>query len=111
MTPLRVGAEPDAHVDRPRWQHNARCRTSAIDFFATAPDAIAAAKAVCADCPVRADCLAYAIANEACGIWGGTSASERRRLRPRTTPRRRGGSGAVRNTRPTTDRVTSNSQE
>lgn len=37
------------------------------------------AKAVCATCPVRAECLAHAIAHdERYGIWGGTTGRERR---------------------------------
>lgn len=40
--------------------------------------AIATAKALCAQCPVISDCLIYAItAREAYGIWGGTTPSER----------------------------------
>lgn len=40
------------------------------------------AKAICAKCPVKTDCLEYALANyEHDGIWGGTSEKERRSLR------------------------------
>lgn len=40
------------------------------------------AKAICRGCPVRRECLAYALANrEPFGIWGGCSERERRRLR------------------------------
>lgn len=40
------------------------------------------AKAVCATCPVRQECLEYAIAGaEKFGIWGGLSERERRRIR------------------------------
>ena len=43
---------------------------------------IAAAKAVCARCSVRAACLEFAIAsNQEYGVWGGTSEEERRALR------------------------------
>jgi len=38
--------------------------------------------ALCAICPVRQPCLAYAVADaEISGIWGGTSERERRKLR------------------------------
>lgn len=41
---------------------------------------IAAAKRVCARCPVRSECLAYSLAhNEPHGIWGGLTPEERRR--------------------------------
>jgi WhiB family redox-sensing transcriptional regulator len=39
------------------------------------------AKALCAECPVKAECLTYALAaNEQYGIWGGLTPSERSRL-------------------------------
>ncbi len=39
-------------------------------------------KALCAECAVQLDCLAFALADESLvGIWGGTSARERRRQR------------------------------
>ncbi len=39
----------------------------------------AAAKRVCAACPVRAECLDYALAKpEVDGIWGGLAYAERR---------------------------------
>lgn len=51
----------------------------------------AAAKAVCAGCPVQDECAAYAVANrEPYGVWGGLSESEReaiwRRERVRRAP-------------------------
>lgn len=40
--------------------------------------AIQAAKALCADCPIRLQCFAYAIeAQEPYGIWAGTLPHER----------------------------------
>jgi hypothetical protein len=41
---------------------------------------VRAAKAVCAPCPVRAECLADALAGMAYGIAGGLTAEERRGL-------------------------------
>jgi WhiB family redox-sensing transcriptional regulator len=39
------------------------------------------AKAICAGCPVRVPCLAYALDhNERFGVWGGLSERERREL-------------------------------
>lgn len=41
-----------------------------------------AAKQVCLSCPVRAECLEYALENdERWGVWGGTSEAERRKMR------------------------------
>jgi WhiB family redox-sensing transcriptional regulator len=43
---------------------------------------IAAAKAVCEACPVRLECLEFAIStNQEYGVWGGASEEERRVLR------------------------------
>lgn len=36
---------------------------------------------LCATCPVRDDCLDYAIRYDEVGIWGGTTDRERRRIR------------------------------
>jgi WhiB family transcriptional regulator, redox-sensing transcriptional regulator len=45
---------------------------------------LAAAKAVCAGCPVQAECLQYALATGPVhGIWGGLTEEERRRRRQR----------------------------
>jgi len=37
-----------------------------------------AAKMICADCPVRVECLQWAFSHEKHGIWGGYTAEERR---------------------------------
>ena len=42
---------------------------------------VAAAKAVCARCPVLAECRSWAINHEAYGIWGGLTEHQRARLR------------------------------
>ncbi|MGH2731307.1 MAG: WhiB family transcriptional regulator [Actinomycetota bacterium] len=72
------------------WQVNARC--TEVDpeiFFPERGGSSRAARAVCADCTVRLECLEYALNNkEQFGIWGGTSERERRRLRKERTLRR-----------------------
>jgi WhiB family redox-sensing transcriptional regulator len=41
------------------------------------------AKSICAQCPVRLDCLAYALrTRQAYGVWGGLTERERRDLKP-----------------------------
>jgi WhiB family transcriptional regulator, redox-sensing transcriptional regulator len=78
---------------RSRWWERAACRGEDPDlFFPTRgeTDKVEAAKAVCADCSVRADCLEEGL-YEHDGIWGGLSergrrAERRRRQRARTTP-------------------------
>jgi WhiB family redox-sensing transcriptional regulator len=72
------------------WQARAACRGQpAAVFFAPAhferKEARAArerqAKAICAKCEVRSECLAYALRiREPHGIWGGLNESERRAL-------------------------------
>jgi WhiB family redox-sensing transcriptional regulator len=39
-------------------------------------------KAICADCPIRPECLEYALEkDERFGVWGGMSERERRRIK------------------------------
>lgn len=75
---------------RPAWHADALCREPAhsnIDFVPSGRGEatlrmIRDAKAVCRRCIVRAECLAAALADPTThGIWGGTSAIERRRMR------------------------------
>lgn len=64
------------------WMHEASCRGGDHElFFATQPSRIAAAQAICADCPVRIPCLVDALERgEQYGVWGGTSPEDRDRL-------------------------------
>lgn len=78
------------------WRHEAICRESDPGLFfpagstGQALEEIAAAKAVCQVCPVREQCLQFALqTNQESGIWGGTSEDERRRLRKRWLAHRR----------------------
>lgn len=70
-------------LDRPAWMRRAACRGCDPDLFHPEHgDKSNPAKAVCATCPVQAECLDHAIRNgEVHGVWGGTNARERRRLR------------------------------
>jgi len=69
------------------WRDAAACaRRPDVDFFPSAEDAagIERAVAVCAGCPVADECLSFAIeTNQPDGIWGGTTAAERTKLRRR----------------------------
>jgi WhiB family redox-sensing transcriptional regulator len=75
------------------WQRHAACKgpSSELFFPPTAPerkeDRLSRerdAKAICADCEVRCECLSYAMRiREAHGIWGGTTELERRDLAER----------------------------
>lgn len=67
----------------PPWQALAECQGVDPDlFFPERGASIREAKAVCARCPVTAECLEHAITHhEVHGIWGGKSERERRALR------------------------------
>jgi len=66
------------------WQQYAECVNYAgeVDFFPARGESVRDAKAVCAACPVREECLDFALRTKvAHGIWGGLSERERRNLR------------------------------
>ncbi|MGI8663089.1 MAG: WhiB family transcriptional regulator [Acidimicrobiales bacterium] len=65
------------------WQSLAACTGADPDlFFPDRGELALAAKVVCAVCPVREQCLAHALVfHEDHGVWGGTTPTERRRLR------------------------------
>ena len=44
---------------------------------------VAAAKAICADCPVMLQCLEHGLRHEKIGIWGGMTPGERQEIRRR----------------------------
>lgn len=50
-------------------------------FYAEGGQAIARAKALCANCEVRERCLEWAVMREEFGVWGGTTARERAAIR------------------------------
>jgi WhiB family redox-sensing transcriptional regulator len=81
----RITALP---ADRNRWMLRGACRREDPELFfplsASGPSQvqISAAKAVCARCPVRANCLSYALITQPDGIWGGTTTEERWRHSP-----------------------------
>jgi WhiB family redox-sensing transcriptional regulator len=78
---------------RPTWERHAACRATDVPtgiFFSEDLGDIAAAKRVCASCPVLHPCLEGALGRgEPCGVWGGQLflhgrlvAQKRRRGRP-----------------------------
>lgn len=70
---------------RPDWHADAACVDAGLDvFFPGRGESPAPARQMCAGCPVRDECLEYALAvpgDDPVGIWGGTSARERRPMR------------------------------
>ena len=71
------------------WASSALCQKSAPDELFVRGAEQHRAKAVCAACPVRAECLAEALDNQIeWGVWGGLTERERRALlrkRPNVT--------------------------
>ena len=66
------------------WQDHANC--SGVDqdlFFPQRGASTRKAKAICAACEVKAECLEFAITQgeRIIGIWGGLSERERRKIR------------------------------
>lgn len=65
------------------WMQDASCRDEDPEMFFPEPgvgmlDQIATAKEVCSTCPVRMECLAYAIDNRIeYGVWGGLTRNQR----------------------------------
>ncbi|NXY95449.1 WhiB family transcriptional regulator [Streptomyces sp. BR123] len=67
--------------DAQTWHGRAACRNADQDDLFGDGAAQTAAKAVCADCEVRLECLAQALDNRIeHGVWGGMTERERRAL-------------------------------
>lgn len=79
----------------PEWNERAACLDMDPDvFFPTDTAGVVAAKRICAGCPVRVECLEWALEHgERWGVWGGASERERRRMWAR---RARAAGGLVR---------------
>jgi WhiB family redox-sensing transcriptional regulator len=53
-------------------------------FFPSDGIGVQVAQRICAECPVKVDCLEYALSEGVDhGVWGGTSERERRRIQRR----------------------------
>ena len=73
------------------WRTRAACRDEDPDLFfpigSTGPALVQTedAKAVCQACPVRQECLRWALENgQDAGVWGGLAEDERRTLKRRS---------------------------
>jgi WhiB family redox-sensing transcriptional regulator len=78
-----VARIPAPHAERSSWMLSGACRSEDPELFfpisAAGPGLaqVSSAKAVCGRCPVRANCLSYALITQPDGIWGGTTREER----------------------------------
>ncbi|GAB3580307.1 hypothetical protein GCM10027445_50400 [Amycolatopsis endophytica] len=86
-TPAVSWGDLDVSRNELAWRAQAACRDDRAPqvFFpeqgGRAAKTVARAKQRCTGCPVRAECLNYALARrEGFGIWGGLTAHERRAL-------------------------------
>jgi WhiB family redox-sensing transcriptional regulator len=64
------------------WMAHGKCRDlEPTVFFPSDGIGVQVACRICAECPVKAPCLEYALTNRVDhGVWGGTSERERRRI-------------------------------
>ena len=80
------------NIDRPEWMLRAQCVDMDMNIFFPGPGRLGAADtrkavAICRQCPVRTDCLNYALEHpDMAGVWGGTSHRERNRMLKSATP-------------------------
>lgn len=84
------------------WRHRAACVEEDPELFfpvgtsGPAVEQAAEAKLVCSDCPVRSECLAWALATgQDHGVWGGLGEEERRALKRRQARAARRDRGAA----------------
>lgn len=78
--------DDDRHYSEMAWQVDAACaprRTpeAAADEFFPAGQMPTAVRLACTACPVREQCLQYALDHDERGIWGGTSDRQRAAMR------------------------------
>jgi hypothetical protein len=66
---------------RPEWQHDGLCGPD-LNWWPARGDTFKEQLALCGRCPVRQQCLDYALADPTLeGIWGGTSHKARKQMR------------------------------
>lgn len=66
----------------PEWMRKGACKGETEIFFPSRGDTPVPAKVLCGVCPVREECLEFALDNrEKFGVWGGMSERQRRKIR------------------------------
>jgi WhiB family redox-sensing transcriptional regulator len=81
-------------IRRPGWMRDALCREyQHLNWIPARGDStFATLRAICGSCLVAERCLAYALDRpDVVGVWGGTTAKERRKLRQGRRPVPAGG--------------------
>jgi WhiB family redox-sensing transcriptional regulator len=84
MTQYQDAPRPARLTAQENWRSSAACRSGDPDLFfpisgsGESLEQAAEAKAICAGCPVRRQCLAFALqTRQVYGIWGGLTERER----------------------------------
>lgn len=77
-------------LSRPVWMRQGNCANNqlvqdlckaGVDIFNSSSEVhIKEAKRICSGCPVKLECLQYAIETEQWGVWGGLTRGSRTRL-------------------------------
>lgn len=87
VTPEQLSARtpeilPEDYSEAARWMVSALCRDRDPElFFPQDGVGVERARRVCAQCPVKDECLEYALkTRQEHGVWGGASERERRRM-------------------------------
>jgi len=77
---------------RPAWADDAACiEHPTVNFHPGRGESTAPARAVCATCLVRPECLTYALEEGMDdGVWGGTTGKDRRAIKATTRSNERG---------------------
>lgn len=96
ITARNLPQEPAMATNPTGWEQRGLCRRADPTWFFPPSyhnntPLVRAAKNVCSACPVRDECLAYALDNPELtvdGIWGGLTPRERNRARTVTKPER-----------------------
>ena len=76
-------------ANRPAWHADALCREHPeVSWFSERGEPMGPAKDVCSRCLVLAECTAWALDQDQslAGIWGGTTAPQRKRMREARAP-------------------------
>lgn len=84
MSGIVLALVSDDHAMPGPWVRQAACAGMThleSVFFPDKGESTSPAKAICRTCPVRVECLEFAITtHQGHGIWGGTTVRERRRI-------------------------------
>lgn len=62
------------------WRDHSICAGSTVNFFTNKKSVVAEQKALCSRCPVRVQCLDFAVRNDQEGTWGGMTEGERKEM-------------------------------